>query len=233
MAAISYIYSIVTMPTQILVNTVVSVSMPHWAKLTGNRGEFADSLGRALGLLLLAVVPLALCLHFAASPISSILLGSSAFVQSKRDEIAALLGSFALASIGFALKDTLAAALISQRKPAHALAGGFFSLLVAWAVRTSLPGDLGLRAAAIATTIGLFTAAGVAMWSVANREWLGNLWARVRIAIVPAFPAIAAGNVTTTPEASATVAVLVYGLFVLGSMRCWDWTPANTRHIEG
>ncbi|MBS1982845.1 MAG: hypothetical protein JST16_01630 [Bdellovibrionales bacterium] len=233
MAAISYIYSIITMPTQILVNTVVGVSLPRWVRLRGSRDEFVKALSSPFALLCLLVVPVSLTVGLASGPITDVLLGSTKFSTADSAHIATSLGAFSLAILGFAVKDTLTAALISQGNSGFALLAGLGGVIIASLTRSFYQPSLDLNSAAYGTTAGLLACVVALLWNIARGGFIVHLWKRTRVALIPIAPAAAASIVFTTPESRTVAALAVYGLGVGALARYLHSVTASNTLLEG
>ena len=232
-AVISYIYSIITMPTQILVNTVVGVSLPRWVRLRGSRDEFVKALSSPFALLCLLVVPVSLTVGLASGPITDVLLGSTKFSTADSAHIATSLGAFSLAILGFAVKDTLTAALISQGNSGFALLAGLGGVIIASLTRSFYQPSLDLNSAAYGTTAGLLACVVALLWNIARGGFIVHLWKRTRVALIPIAPAAAASIVFTTPESRTVAALAVYGLGVGALARYLHSVTASNTLLEG
>jgi putative peptidoglycan lipid II flippase len=218
-AAISYVYSIITMPTQILVNTLVAASLPRWVTLSANAKGFADSVSQAAAILSLAIVPIALVLGLASEPLTDLLLGSSSFSASRRAEIGRLLSTFCVATLCFALKDLFTAALVAQGKPGFAFGIGSASLLFACMVRWIASDYLGLEAVALATTLGLLACVLAMTHSIARAAEPGTLWRHLRLGVLPAVPALVLGMTLPTMEVRTFTALTAYAVCAFWLLR--------------
>jgi putative peptidoglycan lipid II flippase len=221
-ASMSYVYSLITLPTQILVNSVVGISMRHWVDNRDNPPAFSEAINKALALLSFALVPVTLGMVFGAGTFTSLVLGTTKFTPEQIASTAALLAAYTPAIIGFAAKDVLTAAALAQGRPLVALGIGLGGVAVAAIVKWLLAPWLGITAAAVATSAGLlFSVAFLALRSPIGCRY----WQYSREMILAAVPALAigigvAGLLNTRVDSHgyawvpATAALITY-------MGCW------------
>lgn len=218
-AAVSYVYSIITMPTQVLANTLIGASLPRWVTLSSDNKGLSDSVGQAAALLSLAVVPVSLVLGLASGPLTDLLLGSSTFSAARRAEIGRLLSMFSVATLCFALKDLFTAAVVAQGRPAVAFGIGSASLVLACLLRWLVSNYLGLDAIAFATTIGLLACTLAMAYYISRNSESDTFWRHSRLGLLPAIPAVALSFSLPATEGRALTALAVYSLCTLWLLR--------------
>jgi putative peptidoglycan lipid II flippase len=224
-AALSYVYSLITMPTQIIVNAVIGVCMPGWVSAGRNPRAFSESVTRALSLLSFALLPIAVGMTMAAEPLTRLVLGSTRFTPAQIDSTGQLLALYCPAILGFAAKDALTAAAVAQGRSFAALCVGAGSLLVAIAAKLLLAPHYGVTAIAHGTSLALaLSIAGLlGVLSVSDSvsgEALAiprRFWHHSKGALLSAALALAAGSLfaRVLPEARwavAAVAICAYAV---------------------
>jgi peptidoglycan biosynthesis protein MviN/MurJ (putative lipid II flippase) len=218
-AAVSYVFSLITMPTQIIVNAVIGVCMPGWVSAGRNPGAFSESVTRALALLSFALLPIAIAMTLAADPLTRLVLGATRFTPSQIDSTAGLLALYCPAILGFAAKDALTAAAVAQGRSFAAFCVGAGSLAAAILAKSALVPFYGATALAHGTTFALALAVAglLAVLSVSGETVAipQRFWRYSKEALLSAIPAIAAGIVAThllpgTGWAVAGIALFAY-----------------------
>ncbi len=216
LAAISYVYSLVTMPTQIVVNTVVGVSMPGWVKAGADLPRFSEAVTRALALLSFALLPVAICMTLGAAPITALALGSTRFTPDQISATASLLAAYSPAIVGFAAKDALTAAALAQGKAGWALAIGLAGVALALLLKWLLAPGFGMRAAAIGTCAGLGACTLALISILSSREIPRRYWRYSKETVLASAPALLIGLIAAalTRNAWTSVATAMAGYVV-------------------
>jgi putative peptidoglycan lipid II flippase len=221
-AAISYVYSLITMPTQIIVNAVVGVCMPGWVGTGRNPGAFSESVTRALSLLSFALLPIAVVMTLGAEPLTRLALGSTRFTPAQIDSTGSLLALYCPAILGFAAKDALTAAAAAQGRSFAALCVGAGSLAVATAAKVVLAPHYGIAAVAHGTSLALaFSVVGLLSVLSISSEAFAAFWRHSKGALFSAMLAMVAGAIVGhfLPQAGWTVAAVALCAYTLAWLR--------------
>jgi len=218
-AAVSYVYSLVTMPTQIIVNAVIGVCMPGWVSAGRDPVAFSDSVTRALSLLSFALLPIAIVMTLAADPLTRLVLGATRFTPTQLDSTAQLLALYCPAILGFAAKDALTAAAVAQGRSFAAFCIGAGSLAIAVSAKFIFVSEYGAAAIAHGTTFALIVSiAGLLATLSASGEAVAiprRFWHYSKGALLSAIPALALGALLShllpgTGWIVASVALIAY-----------------------
>jgi peptidoglycan biosynthesis protein MviN/MurJ (putative lipid II flippase) len=224
-AAVSYVYSLITMPTQIIVNAVVGVCMPGWVTLGRNTAAFSESVTRALALLSFALLPIALVMALGADSIARLVLGSTRFTSAQIDATGDLLAIYAPAILGFAAKDALTAAAVAQGRSFAAFCVGGAGLAAAVGIKTFLTPYYGTAAIAHGTSLALaLSVAGLLVVLSVSGEAVAiprRFWHHSKAAVFSAALALAAGLVAGRflPGAGWLVATFALGAYAIVWLR--------------
>lgn len=217
-AALSYVYSLITMPTQIIVNAVVSACMPGWVSAGKNPAAFSESVTRALSLLAFALFPIAIAMTLGAEPLTRLVLGVTRFTPEQVESTSYLLAMYCPAILGFAAKDALTAAAVAQGRSLTAFCIGFGSLAVAIVVKLIFVPRFGPSAIAYGTTfsLGLAICGLLVVLSTTGKATIPRrFWHYSKGALLAAIPALLCGGIMAKllPEsgwAVVAVALLAY-----------------------
>ena len=224
-AAVSYVYSLITMPTQIIVNAVVGVCMPGWVSAGRNPAAFSESVTRALSLLSFALLPIAVVMTLSAEPITRLVLGSTRFTAAQMDSTCHLLALYCPAILGFAAKDALTAAAVAQGRSFAAFCVGAGSLIAATAAKAMLAPHYGASAIAHGTTFALaLSVFGLLAILSASGEAVAiprRFWHHSKGALLSAVSALAAGALANRvlPDSGWAVAAVALCAYTLVWLR--------------
>jgi putative peptidoglycan lipid II flippase len=227
-AGLSYVYSLITMPTQILVNTVIGVCMPGWVRAGSDPAAFTEAVTRGLSLLSFALLPIAIAIALGADPVTRLVLGMSRFTPQQIGDASGLLALYCPAILGFAAKDALTAAIAAQGRPLAAFAVGLGSLALSVFAKIMLVPSYGLAAIAHGTNVSLAVAIVGLLAVLANGDRAVTIprqfWRYSKGSLFSAVPALAVGVLTArllpeTPQsgwAAAAAGLLAYAAVWLG-----------------
>lgn len=231
-AAVSYVYSLITMPTQIIVNTIIGVSMPGWVAASQDSPAFAEAVTKALAVLSVALVPITIAMALGAAPITAILLGTARFSEAQIASIADLLVAYSPAIAYFAAKDALTAAALARGRAGLAFRIGLLAVLVAISLKWLLAPALGIKAAPLATNVALaFASIALAhKLSSSGPDLVTRYWRHSREALLATIPSVGGGLAVLVATDSAWAAVVAAMALYTG---CWMLLggPANSLQI--
>jgi len=188
-AAFGYATGILSLPQQLIVASASSAVLPSVSRLAANgqRAELRARVTSLIWMIAFLLTPAALLLLFGSVPVVRVLLQGRAFDEASTALTAAILRSYSLGLVGFALKDIATSILLAthqERWPAIVgLAGVVANIAVSWLlVRTA--GYLGI---AYATTAIFLLNAAILLAIVARtfgipwRESLRHSGAKVAV----------------------------------------------------
>jgi putative peptidoglycan lipid II flippase len=235
LAAISYVYSLITMPTQIIVNTVVGVCMPRWVSANQDRAAFGEGLTKALSLLFCAVMPVTILVAIGARPLTELALGVTRFTPEAIASTATLLAAYSPAIMAFAAKDALTAAALSQGKASIAFVIGIGGVLLAILLKSFLSPDLGIKTAAVGTSVGVGLCAALLLAHLLDFETVRNCWAYSREAVMAAVPALVAGVAAgrLTPDGLSWAAPCIALICYAGAWISFGGIASGLRLVRG
>lgn len=217
-AAISYVYSLITMPTQIIVNTVVGVSMPGWVAASQDSTAFEEAVTKALAVLSLALIPITICMALGAAPLTALILGGTRFSEDQVASIADLLAVYSPAVACFGAKDALTAAALARGRASLAFQIGAAAVLLAATLKWLFAPAFGIKAAALGTCAALAVASAILIHRLSGPDLVARYWRHSREALLAVLPSIAGGLAVMAATDSSWASVLTaMGLYA----GCW------------